>query len=155
MCCEVRGGADGVMINGDGVRLLRCRILGAQNLGIRANPDFVIQDSTVQGCGGYGMKTRGGCERRGRNDIQAGPWDGHMQFGDGMGMIGMGSFSGMPFGMGGGAVYGDENGEEQYSDEEYGPYGFTHEEEMELLAQGVKPWEDDAHAVLEALRGDH
>jgi len=36
----------------------------------------------------------------------------------------------------------------------YGEYGFTREEEEELLSQGVKPWEDDAHAVLAVLHGD-
>ena len=30
-------------------------------------------------CGGYGMKTRAGCERRGNNTIQPGPWDGHQR----------------------------------------------------------------------------
>ena len=124
--CEVRGGGDGVMINASGVRLLRCRIIGAYSRGIFANPDFVIEDSTVNGCGGYGMKIRGGCERRGRNNIQPGPWDGHMEFG----------------------LNDDE-------EDEIGPHGFTHEEEMELLSQGVKPWDDDAHAVLAALNGEY
>ena len=51
---------------------------------------------------------------------------------------------------------GDEDDGDDYSDDdEIGPYGFTHEEEMELLSQGVKPWEDDAHAVLGALKGDY
>ena len=45
--CEVRGGGDGVMINASGVRLLRCRIIGAYSRGIFANPDFVIEDSTA------------------------------------------------------------------------------------------------------------
>ena len=130
--CEVRGGGDGVMINASGVRLLRCRIIGAYSRGIFANPDFVIEDSTVQGCGGYGMKIRGGCERRGRNNIQPGPWDGHMEFG------------------------WDDGDEEGYDDEdEVGPYGFTHEEEMELLSQGVKPWDEDAHSVLAVLNGEY
>ena len=52
--------------------------------------------------------------------------------------------------------YDEDDDDEDYDDEdEIGPYGFTHEEEMELLSQGVKPWEDDAHAVLDALRGDN
>lgn len=33
-------------------------------------------------------------------------------------------------------------------------YGFSHSDMMELAAQGVKPWDDDAHAVLAALNGD-
>lgn len=99
------------------------------------------------------MKTRSGCERRGRNNIQAGPWDGQV----GEGLYGAGGYAGM-FGGGtrvpfGGAAYGDGEGSE--SDEEVGAYGFTHEEEMELLSQGVKPWEDDAGAVLAALSGDY
>ena len=49
----------------------------------------------------------------------------------------------------------DDDDEDEDDEDEIGPYGFTHEEEMELLSQGVKPWEDDAHAVLDALRGDY
>ena len=79
--CEVRGGNDGVFIDCSGVRLLRCVILEAESRGIFANPDFVVEDCTVKGCGGYGMKTRSGCQRRGKNNIQPGPWDGHMQYG--------------------------------------------------------------------------
>ena len=122
------------MINASGVRLLRCRIIGAYSRGIFANPDFVIEDSTVQGCGGYGMKIRGGCERRGRNNIQPGPWDGHMEFG---------------------WDDGDDEHENYDDEDDVGPYGFTQEEEMELLSQGVKPWDDDAHAVLAALNGEY
>ena len=55
-------------------------------------------------------------------------------------------------GMGGGYGYDDD---EDGSEDEIGPYGFTHEEEMELLSQGVKPWDDDAHDVLAVLRGDY
>jgi hypothetical protein len=156
--CDVRGGGDGVMINADGVRLLRCRILNAASRGIFANPDFVIEDSTVQGCGSYGMKTRGGVERRGRNNIQAGPWDEHQgygaMFGAGMGgMPGMGGKSSMFNASFGGGEYGD--GDETGSDgDEMGGFGFTRREEEELLSQGVKPWEDDAHAVLAAQRDD-
>ena len=58
----------------------------------------------------------------------------------------------MPFEMGRTFGYEDGHGEEE---EEMGSYGFTREEEMELLSQGVKPWEDDAHAVLAALRGNY
>ena len=145
--CMVRGGSDGVMINTDGVRLLRCRVLNAANRGIFANHSFIVEDCTVQGCGGYGMKTRSGCERRGRNHIQTGPWDAHQCSGG--------------FGMGPSDELYDEEGEEsdgvydEEGEEEVGMYGFTHDEEMELLSQGVKPWEDDAHDVLAALRGDY
>ena len=43
----------------------------------------------------------------------------------------------------------DEYGD---SDEEYGDYGFTKAEELMLLAQGVKPWEEDARDVLAVLQ---
>ena len=33
-----------------------------------------------------------------------------------------------------------------------GQFGFPSDDVIELLAQGVKPWEEDAHAVLGALR---
>jgi hypothetical protein len=159
--CEVTGGSDGVFINVHGCTLRKCRILDAYSRGIFANDSFIIEDSVVQGCGGYGMKTRSGCDRRGRNHIQAGPWDGHMAFGGdaspygvpppgGFGFPGFpGGFRGFPGG------YDDEADEDDDVDEgEIGPYGFTHEEEMELMSQGVKPWDDDAHAVLAALNGD-
>jgi hypothetical protein len=32
---------------------------------------------------------------------------------------------------------------------------FSHEEEMELLCQGVKPWDDDAHDVMRVLSGGY
>ena len=38
--------------------------------------------------------------------------------------------------------------------DEMGSYGFTQDEEMELLSQGVKPWDEDARDVLAALNGD-
>ena len=77
--CTVRGGAESVFINACGVHLKGCHISGAASRGVFANYDFVIQDSVVTNCGGYGMKTRAGCQRRGNNSIQAGPWDGTMQ----------------------------------------------------------------------------
>jgi hypothetical protein len=140
--CEVQGGSDGVVIDTH-VHLLRCTITGAAARGIFANSDFVIENCTVLGCGSYGMKTRSGCERRGRNQIQPGPWDNHMQFFGNGGMYG---------------AYGDDDDnddEDEYdSGEEYGAFGFTHNQEMELWEQGVKPWDEDAHAVLDALRSD-
>jgi hypothetical protein len=57
-----------------------CHIVGAASRGVFANPSFVVEDCTIMGCGGYGMKTRSGCTRRGDNRIQAGPWDSHLQF---------------------------------------------------------------------------
>ena len=65
--CTVRGGSECVFIDTYGVHLRGCHISGAENRGIFANNDFVIEDSVVKGCGGYGMKTRAGCERRGKN----------------------------------------------------------------------------------------
>jgi hypothetical protein len=136
--CDVQGGSDGVMID-TYVRLLNCSITGAAARGIFANSDFVIENCTVQGCGSYGMKTRAGCERRGRNSIQAGPWDQHMQLhSPGFGFEHQGGYD----------SYDDDDDDD---DGEMGSYGFTHEQEMELLSQGVKPWDDDAHEVLEYL----
>eukprot|EP00614_Pseudopedinella_elastica_P030528 CAMPEP_0172639946 /NCGR_PEP_ID=MMETSP1068-20121228/220638_1 /TAXON_ID=35684 /ORGANISM="Pseudopedinella elastica, Strain CCMP716" /LENGTH=434 /DNA_ID=CAMNT_0013453207 /DNA_START=51 /DNA_END=1355 /DNA_ORIENTATION=+ len=73
--CQVVGGADGVLVDTTGCVLKRCLIYAAQSRGVFANSDFVVDGCTIQGCGGYGMKTRMGCERRGENDIQPGPWD--------------------------------------------------------------------------------
>jgi hypothetical protein len=68
--CDVREGADGVYVNTNFVHLLNYHIHGAQSRGIFGQNHFVIENSTVRGCGGYGMKTRGGW-----NSIQEGPWD--------------------------------------------------------------------------------
>ena len=158
--CVVSGGSDSVMIDTDGVHLRGCRISGAASRGIFANYDFVIEDSAVTGCGGYGMKTRGGCERRGNNTIQPGPWDGHQVRGGisdcGMdvsrgfaGHSGHNGYGGSPDDLEEDSFSDDEYGD---SDEEYGDYGFTKAEELMLLAQGVKPWEEDARDVLAVLQ---
>lgn len=49
----------------------------------------------------------------------------------------------------------DEESDEEYPDygDDYGPFGFTEDDAYELLCQGVKPWDDDAGAVLAALNG--
>ena len=164
--CEVVGGGDGIMIGVHGCTLRKCRVLGAASRGIFANDSFIIEDSVVQGCGGYGMKTRGGCDRRGSNRIQAGPWDGHMAFGEGANPYGVPPpGSPLPFGFGGGFSGGfpggfggfgdDEEDDLDDDDDEVGQYGFTRAEEEELLAQGVRPWDEDAHDVLAALSGDY
>ena len=134
----------------------KCTIKGAAGRGIFANDLFTIEDSTVMGCGSYGMKTRAGCDRRGRNRIQPGPWDGHMALGEGANPFGVqapgfGMGSDFPRFPGGGDGHEDEDSDGQ---DEVGPYGFTHDEEMELLSQGVHPWDDDARDVLAALQDD-
>ena len=40
-------------------------------------------------------------------------------------------------------------------DDDDRPFGFSAADTEELLAQGVKPWDHDAHAVLAALSGDY
>ena len=76
--CEVYGGGDGLGHYGRSTKLhvKNSAIRFAQSRGIFANDDFVIEDSEVSNCGGYGIKMRGGCTYRGDNDIQPGPWDG-------------------------------------------------------------------------------
>ncbi|KAF7797276.1 hypothetical protein EIP86_008471 [Pleurotus ostreatoroseus] len=53
--------------------------------------------------------------------------------------------------------YGDDDGDDgQYDDfdddDDGGMLGFSSDEVQELLAQGVKPWDDDAADVMAALR---
>eukprot|EP00962_Isochrysis_galbana_P054609 scaffold26215_cov107-Isochrysis_galbana.AAC.6 len=55
-------------------------------------------------------------------------------------------------GLGNGPGCSDDD-DDDFDREDFGSYGFTEEEEEELLSQGVKPWDDDAHNVLAALRG--
>jgi len=54
---------------------------------------------------------------------------------------------------------GDANSGFQYDDEDddedVGAYGFTRAEEMELMSQGVKPWEEGAAGVLAALNSEY
>ena len=52
-------------------------------------------------------------------------------------------------GMGGFGMGGDDDED----DDDRNEFGFTQDETMDLLSQGVKPWEDDAHAVLAAPGG--
>ena len=94
------GGSDGLTFIGHKskhVHIYKSTIHSAASRGIFADPPFVIEDSTVTNCGGYGMKTRNGCTRRGKNNIQPGPWD---QLADQMNGIG-GSMGGGFAGMGG------------------------------------------------------
>ncbi len=74
--CEIYGGNDGLTYQSKGSLTIRSsEIRFAQDRGIFANNYFTIENSEVSNCGGYGMKTRGGCLRLGDNDIQPGPWD--------------------------------------------------------------------------------
>ena len=72
--CEINGGSDGVFIGGTGVHLKRTEIRLAQNRGIFSRRHFVIEDCTIDCCGGYGIKGTGGWREKGHNDIQPGPW---------------------------------------------------------------------------------
>jgi hypothetical protein len=75
--CEVFGGSDGLHLADVGDCYIKnSDIRFAQDRGIFANSHFTVENVEVSNCGGYGMKTRGGCTRVGQdNDIQPGPWD--------------------------------------------------------------------------------
>ncbi|KAL1523060.1 hypothetical protein AB1Y20_018020 [Prymnesium parvum] len=139
--CHVYGCDDGVLNQNGSLHVVRCLVEGCSEDGIFSNPCFSIEDSTIRAVGRHGIKSRGGTDRRGKNDIQGSPWD-RMD----------GVYDGLFNGIGGGGGFGLDDADE-YEGTGIGPYGFTREEEMELLSQGVKPWEDDAHAVLAALNG--
>jgi hypothetical protein len=47
----------------------------------------------------------------------------------------------------------EEEYESNYGFPDCGMYGFSAEECDDLLEQGVKPWDDDAAAVMAALKG--
>lgn len=85
--CEIYGGSDGVHIGDSGVHLKRTEIRFAQNRGIFSRCPFVIEDSTIDSCGGYGIKGTEGWTDKGQNDIQPGPWN---SFGAGGGGFGGG-----------------------------------------------------------------
>lgn len=73
--CDIIGGADGLCIGGDGVHLKHTTIKHAQSRGIfSGHSSFIIEDSTVSNCGGYGIKGRAGWIEKGKNRIQSGPW---------------------------------------------------------------------------------
>jgi hypothetical protein len=73
-CCEIIGGSDGLGIYGANVHIRDTDIQLAASRGIFANDSFIIEDSVVDDCGGYGIKGRGGWDERGTNEIQPGPW---------------------------------------------------------------------------------
>lgn len=139
--CNVFGGSDGVHVDCPEVLIKNSKILGAASRGMFVSDDCTVENVTIQHCGGYGMKTRGGVTRKGKNSIQAGPWDAspwntgedgmpggmgggfgdpYGMMGGGLGGFGMGGFSG--FGMPGGG-FGDFD---DYSDVE-----FSEEDHME------------------------
>jgi hypothetical protein len=73
-CCEIIGGSDGLGIYGANVHIKETDISFAASRGIFANDSFLIEDSTVSNCGGYGIKGRDGWDERGTNHLQPGPW---------------------------------------------------------------------------------
>mmetsp|Transcript_9995 Transcript_9995/g.20987 ORF Transcript_9995/g.20987 Transcript_9995/m.20987 type:complete len:89 (-) Transcript_9995:155-421(-) len=76
------------------------------------------------------------------NDIQDGPWDGHLQHFESCSCSNRGERTGLRSLIGMLAAVSNEN-------------GFMPEEQDELLSQGVKPWDEDALSVLDALNGDY
>ena len=73
--CDIFGGSDGVFIATDGVHLKLTEICNAQSRGIFSRRNFILEDCTISGCGGYGIKGSAGWTEKGRNnDIQPGPW---------------------------------------------------------------------------------
>lgn len=74
--CEILGGSDSLFISkSPKVHIKGTEIRFARSRGIFANDSFVIEDSVVDMCGGYGIKGRDGWEEKGDNDIQPGPWN--------------------------------------------------------------------------------
>jgi RimJ/RimL family protein N-acetyltransferase len=55
--------------------------------------------------------------------------------------------------------YSDDDGNDididDFSDDDGfgGCMGYSHDDVMDLAAQGIKPWDDDASAALDALHG--
>mmetsp|Transcript_33296 Transcript_33296/g.80521 ORF Transcript_33296/g.80521 Transcript_33296/m.80521 type:complete len:286 (-) Transcript_33296:177-1034(-) len=72
--CEIRGGSDGVCIATEKVHLTNTKIINAQSRGIFSRRRFTIENCEVSGCGGYGIKGTAGWTKKGRNNIQPGPW---------------------------------------------------------------------------------
>ena len=73
--CDIIGGADSLCIGGDGVHIKHTVIKDAQCRGIfSGHSSFIIEDSTIYNCGGYGIKGRAGWTEKGKNKIQPGPW---------------------------------------------------------------------------------
>eukprot|EP00854_Cymbomonas_tetramitiformis_P013975 gene13975-16519_t len=62
------------------------------------------------------------------------------------------------YGHGDDDAYSSEEEEYEYGsseEEEYGAFGFTLDEEEELLAQGIKPWDEDAAAALDMINNGY
>ena len=58
--CKIYGGSEGMHIGGSGVHLKRTEVRFAQSRGIFSRRPFVIEDSTVDSCGGHEVKGTAG-----------------------------------------------------------------------------------------------
>ena len=74
-CHILQCGEDGVL-NASG-RLVVSNTIVEQcaDDGIFSNPSITVKDCTIRNVGRHGIKSRGGSDRRGKNDIQGSPWD--------------------------------------------------------------------------------
>jgi hypothetical protein len=77
------------------------------------------------------------------NVARVGPDPSSMHHG-GLGVLG---------GLGGFGGFGGLGGFGEDDDDDSGYGGFSADDVDELMSQGVKPWDEDAGAVLDALRG--
>lgn len=71
---EIHDCEDGI-INNARLTVDGCFIHDCGCDGVFSNPCFTIKDSTIADVGRHGIKSRGGTNRFGRNNIQASPWD--------------------------------------------------------------------------------
>ena len=85
--CRIEQCADGILNQSGDLTVDSCLITNCDEDGIFSNPTVTVQNCTIQNVGRHGIKSRGGTNRLGSNNIQASPWD---SFG-GYGIPGFGS----------------------------------------------------------------
>jgi hypothetical protein len=73
--CVVAECDDGVLVQAGSLDVDGCTISDCRCDGIFSNVRITVKDTHIEDVGRHGIKSRGGCDRRGHNRIQASPWD--------------------------------------------------------------------------------
>lgn len=68
--CHVTQCADGILNQSGSLHVGQCLIEDCSDDGIFSNSRFSIEDSTIRDVGSHGIKSRGGIDHRGKNNIQ-------------------------------------------------------------------------------------
>jgi hypothetical protein len=73
--CKIHGCEDGILNQGGSLHVYNTTIENCSSDGIFSNDHVIVDTCVIRRIGRHGIKSRGGAERRGKNDIQPSPWD--------------------------------------------------------------------------------